>query len=313
MKKKKRKVKVFRLFIVCILLLLIIGSLVFLFVSLTKKEEVPFNVNDLTINEIDYSEASTLPLDLYSKEYLLIRLNDFKVLYAKDSDKKIYPASLTKVLTLDAVLDNCNNISNFSSFTQADWNYLVEQNASLAGLKIDTDYSIKDLLYALVLPSGADAAVCLDHYLVNTANKDIVSAMNEVCEKLNLKSSHFTNPTGLHDDDLYTSLDDYAKIVIDVLLKKDGKEVLKTAFYSIDNEIKCYSTLKPLFDRDDDIKVYGGKTGFTYEAGMNIMALYEADNRSYLLILANAPGSPYSDGQRHIDDVNKIFDFLYNN
>ena len=94
-------------------------------------------------------------------------------------------------------------------------------------------------------------------------------------------------------------------------MKKEGKEILKTMYAEVKDK-DYHSTLEVLEDRDDDIKVYGGKTGFTLEAGMNIMTLYEADNRSYLLILANAEGSPYVGARSNIDDVNNVMNFLYN-
>ena len=290
---------------------MIIACGIYLFLSLNKKEEPPeFKVQDLHINELDYSEVKELPIDLHSKEYLLIRLNDFKVEYAKDNDSRIYPASLTKVLTMNSILSICKNTGLTSSYSDEDWDYLVRENASMAGLTPEKAYSVKDLLYALILPSGGDAAIALSNY-ANNSGYDLVDLMNKRLEELGLTNSHFTNPTGLHDDDLYTTLDDYAKIVIDTLLNKNGKEVLKSMSYLQDGNIK-FSSLKPLEDREDNVQVFGGKTGFTLEAGMNIMTLYEVNNRSYLLILANAEGSPYTDGQYHIEDVNKILDFLYN-
>ena len=65
-------------------------------------------------------------------------------------------------------------------------------------------------------------------------------------------------------------------------------------------------------DREDNVKVYGGKTGYTLEAGMNIMVLYEVDNRSYILLLAGAPGNPGRGEHFHYDDVNSIIEYLYN-
>ena len=110
---------------------------------------------------------------------------------------------------------------------------------------------------------------------------------------------------------LYTSLNDYAVIVIDSLLNNNSKKVLKTNEYNLfGNTLK--STLYDL-TLNDVVHVYGGKTGYTPEAGMNIMCLFSHDNRSYLLILAGANGSPYTDGMYHIDDVNKIISNLYNN
>lgn len=307
---KKRKVKISRIIIILVLLLLIIAGVIFIgfLIKNSKKEEPVFNIEDYHINQVDYSDAKKFELELNSKEYLLMRLNDFKVLYASDNDKRIYPASLTKVLTMDAILDIANP-NDKTSYTQSQWNELVNENASLAGLRVNEEYKVKDVLLSLILPSGGDAAIALENY-ANSKGYNLVDKMNEKVLDLGLTNSHFTNPTGLHDDRLYTSLDDYARIVIDTLLKDEGKKVLKTMTYTQDDRV-MHSSLFSLEQREDNVKVYGGKTGYTLEAGMNIMVLYEVNNRSYLLILANAEGSPYVE-QKHIEDVNNILKFLYN-
>lgn len=307
--KKKRRIHLGRIILISVLLAAVIIGSLYLYISLNTKEEEPFDVNSLHINELDYSEAKTLDLDLYSKEYLLIRLNDFKVLYASNNSDLMYPASLTKVLTMNSVLDICDDIKETASYSYVQYDCLIEDNASLAGLKPEKDYTVEELLYGLILPSGGDAAVALENYAANKGH-NLIELMNNKCIKLGLVNSHFTNPTGLHNDLLYTTLDDYARIVIDTLNSSEAKKVLKAKEHELDGKTSR-STLYGLFDRDDGIEVCGGKTGYTPEAGMNLMALYKANNRSYLLLLGNAPGSPYRDGSKHLDDANKILESLY--
>lgn len=312
MMKKKRKIKVKRLVITCFILITIIVGSIVLFVKVfnDKDSKNEFSINNLVINELDYSESKKFDFDLHSSNYLLIRLNDFKVLYENNAFEKIYPASLAKVLTLNTVVNNVKDLYDTSFYTDEQYYSLIEEDASLTGLNTYKDYTIDELLYALILPSGADAASCLENYFINH-DLNLVNLMNERCSSLNLYNSHFTNTTGLHDLSLYTTLDDYSKIVIDSLLNQNSKKVLKTSEYNLYGN-KLTSTLFSL-TLNDYVDVYGGKTGYTPEAGMNIMCLFSHDNRSYLLILARANGSPYTDGMYHIDDVNKIFSSLYNN
>ncbi len=266
--------------------------------------------NESIINEIDYKDISELNLDLYSNGYLLIRLNDFKALFGKNYMDKFYPASLTKVVTLNTVVKNVDDFSDTSSLSASDYEDLINQNASMAGLSIDKEYSIDDLLYALVLPSGADAGKALENYF-KKQDKDLVTMINDNVKSLGAGESHFTNTTGLHDDDLYTTLKDYASIVVDTLNYPKGKDVLKVFSYKLDDSTNVKSTLSSLSEIDN-VKIYGGKTGFTDEAGENIMILYSYKNRSYLLILANAPGNPYIENQKyHFSDVKTILEYLY--
>lgn len=307
--KKKRKLNIIRLIVLIVVFLIIVVLAVFVINKLSNKKEHIFNVDDYVNHSLDYRDAKQLDLDLYSDKYMLVRLSDFKVLYAKNEKDKFYPASLTKVLTLDTVLSNTNDLNDTSSFSTDEYNALIEENASLAGLDINKEYTIEELLYALVLPSGADAAKCLENYFYNKG-LNLTDLMNAKCKDLNLKNSHFVNTTGLHDDYLYTSLDDYANIVIDTLKNDVAKKVLKTNEKEVAG-VTYDSTLKALSIRDDDVHVYGGKTGFTYEAGLNILVLYEVDNRPYMLILANAKTEKLA-SMLNIIDANKIFDYLYN-
>ncbi len=275
-----------------------------------SEEETAQATNDLIVNEIDYKDIKELDLDLYSNGYLLIRLNDFKAMFGKNYNNKFYPASLTKVVTLNTVVKNVSDFTDTSSISSEDYEYLVSQNASLAGLSINKEYSIEDLLYALVLPSGADGAKALENYFAKKG-KNLVEMMNENIKDLGLSDSHFTNTTGLHDDDLYTSLKDYADIIVDTLNYPKAKEVLKVFNYQLQDNSSVKSTLSALNDLDN-VTIYGGKTGFTDEAGENIMILYSYKNRSYLLILANAPGNPYIENQKyHFSDVKTILEYLY--
>lgn len=307
---KKRKVKKGRVALLLFIVLVVLALIIVLIASFfEKEEESPFSIDSLNINEVDYNNIEELDLDLYSNGYLLIRLNDFKALYGKNYDERFYPASLTKILTMDSVLNICDDINETSYFTYAQREDLINDNASLAYIDAEKDYSIKDLLYALVLPSGADAAQALDNYAYLKTNGSLVDEMNKICDDLHLYDSHFTNTTGLHDKELYTSLRDYSKIVIDVLNKPIGKEVLKSMKYQLADGTIVGSSLTFLSNRDD-VNTLGGKTGYTEEAGMNICVLYQVNNRSYLLILKNAEGSPYVQ-QKHIEDVNKIYNYLY--
>lgn len=306
---KKRKIKLSRLLILLFIFILIIAFFIFLIKALfNDNEEYVFNVDDLNINEIDYSEMKEFDFDLYSNKYLLIRLNDFKVLYGKDVDSRFYPASLTKIMTMDSVVNIFKNLNDTSYITDDDYNELINANASLAYLKVNKEYTLNDLLYALVLPSGGDAAKALENYFEKN-NLDLIEEMNILANDLKMYNSNFTNSAGLHDDNLYTSLNDYCRLVIDVLKNKESKDVVKTFAYYLDDGTVFYSTLRNL-KRNDEIITYGGKTGFTDEAGENLMVLFSFNKRSYMLILANAPGNPYLNEPYHFMDANKIFKFL---
>ena len=255
---------------IVILLAILAGSL-FALINILDKEEI-FD-KEVNINELNYDDMQTLDLDLYSKHYMLVRLNDFKVLYGSGIYEKFYPASLTKIVTLDTVVKYANSLEDTSNISEQDYEELIEENASLAYLQVDSQYSLKDLLYALVLPSGGDAGKALENYFSNN-NQNLIDLMNQNMNSIGCTSSNFTNSTGLHNDNLYTTLNDYAKLVIDTLNNSDAKTILKSYSYTLDEGLTVKSTLSSLEGYFDDIEVYGGKTGYTGQAGENIMILY---------------------------------------
>ncbi len=308
-KKKKRRIRIGRLlFLIGILLVILVGCILIL-INILDKEEV-FD-KDIEINELNYDDMQTLDLDLHSKRYMLVCLNNFKVLYGSGIDEKIYPASLTKVVTLDTVVKYANSLDDTSKISNEDYYELIEENASLAYLKVNEDYSLLDLLYALVLPSGGDAGRALENYFSNN-NLNLIDLMNENMNSIGCTSSNFTNSTGLHNDNLYTTLDDYAKLVIDTLNNSTAKKILKSYTYTLDDGLTVKSTLSYLEDYFDNIEIYGGKTGFTGQAGENIMILYTVNNRSFLLILSGAEGNPYIEGENyHIIDAISVLKYLY--
>lgn len=299
--KKERKINIENLlllfsFILCISLSIIV---------FTYKNK-SFNFDELYNDNFDYCQQETLDLELSSEKYMLIRLNDMKVLYGKNISEQFYPASLAKVVTMDALLHNVEEISDTSYYSNAQYNSLIAENASIAGLRTNIEYTLEELLYALILPSGADAAMALENYC-DANNIDLVLEMNNLKKELSLEDSNFTNTTGLHDDLLYTTMNDYAKIIVDTIKYDTGKKVLKSLIYEKDDT----SFISSLYTLENTAyaEVLGGKTGFTYEAGLNLCVLFKQNNRSYLLLLANADGE-YRE-HNNLKDALKIFEYLY--
>lgn len=274
-----------------------------------KQEIEVKNVDLESINNFNYDSIDEFDFDLHCQEYLLVRMSDLKVLYAKDIDKNIYPASLTKLVTLDTVLNYVEDLKQTSSFTYTQLNNLIAQDASLAGLQVNYEYTIEELLYALILPSGADAAAALENYFASQ-DLDLIVEMNNIAKSLGCENSNFINTTGLHDDNHYSSLNDLFKIVLDVLKFDEGRQILESMRYTTSDDIHLMSSVR--FVKAQGVKVLGGKTGYTPESGMSVVNLYKANNRSYILFVANALGDPYGKKEYfHYEDAMEIMEHLY--
>ncbi len=260
------------------------------------------------INVFTY-EDETFAFDLHSHGYLLVDLSDFVRLYALNNDVPMYPASLTKVLTMDTVLNLESDLSQTSSLSREQLQYLIDEDASLAYIHVEEEYTLKDLLYALMLPSGADGALALENYFA-ARGIDLVAEMNRHALEIGCTNSHFVNTTGLHDDDHYTSLDDLFLIVMDALKFEEGRHLLESLFYTMEDGQEIATGIR-LISYNAFTEVLGGKTGYTPEAGQNVIVLYKYRGKSYVLMLANAMGSYSLNQYWHYDDALTVFENLY--
>lgn len=256
-----------------------------------------------SINSFNYDEVEELSYSIHSNEYLLVRMSDFKVLNSKDADKIIYPASLTKLMTLDAVLHLVPDLNTTSSISYEQVQELIDEDASLAYIKTDHDYSIRDLLYALILPSGADAAVALENYFSNNG-MNLIDEMKVLLEELGCENTVFVNTTGLHDERHHTTLNDLFTIVMDILKYEEGRQILESISHSCDDGVFLRSSLRAI--KTNQANVLGGKTGYTEESGQSVMVLFKKNNRSYLLFVANAYGDYSLDQYWHYEDALEI-------
>lgn len=285
--------------------------LVILCILLTSCSKTGFSYDTSEINVFNDIEDKAFEFGTHSEHYMLVDMTDYKVMYKHNSEEVIYPASITKLFVLDTVLSRLDSLDGISSINHDEFIWLIEEDASLAGLYVDEEYTVEDLLYALVLPSGGDAALALGDYFEKNG-EDLVELVNERCAELNLKSSHFTNTTGLHDEQLYTCVDDIYTVVKDILTFEKGREIVESLYHNIDEKLTVYSTVG--FVAKNGMNVLGGKTGYTPESGRSIVVLYKHNFHSYLLILTNCMGGDISKKEYfHYEDCFTIFDHLYYN
>ena len=147
-------------------------------------------------------QESLSSLSLNSEHVIVVDLEDMQTLYEKKANEKIYPASITKALTAIVALDSIQDLNKKVTITKEDLAGLAEANASVAGLKINEKVTYEDLLYALILPSGADGANALANNLAGSVS-NFVSNMNKKAQALGMTNTHFVNPTGLHNKNHY--------------------------------------------------------------------------------------------------------------
>ena len=266
-----------------------------------------FKVDTSQINVIR-DIAREFDFRIHSNAYMLVDMSNFEIQYKYRNDHRIFPASLTKIVTMDVVLNMAESLDDLSYVTYDQVEDLIKENASLAYIQRDYQYTLRDLLYALILPSGADGALALENYFEDHG-MDLVEQMNIQCEKLGCINTHFVNTTGLHDDNHYTSLNDLFLVIMDVMKFEEGRKIMESLYHTLDDGTLLSTSIRVA--RNDKTRVLGGKTGYTPESGQSLVVLYKCKGRSYILMIANAYGSYANDEYWHFEDAFNIFEQLY--
>lgn len=265
---------------------------------------VIFLLLPLSVLGITYPKLDSKKVEVYD-------LTDDKVLYEIGSNDKTYIASLTKIATTITAIENIKNLDDKVVITS---NILktVEPIASVAGLKNGDIVTYRDLLYATMLPSGADAANALA-ILISGNISNFVNIMNDLVKRIGLNNTHFVNVTGLDTNNHYSSISDLRKLLVYALNNSLFRDIYTTKNYKLTNGLKVKSTLYKYTDGTnlDISKIIGSKSGLTDKAGYSLSSLSNIYNHQIIIILVGA--SKKGIYCYNIVDSLNLIDFLNNN
>lgn len=251
------------------------------------------------------SADSFQPGRIYSKYVLLYRVEDNEVIYEQAADQRMYPASMTKMMTMWLAV---SHLPLEQEVTVSADIFPALYEASKAGFQPGEVVMVKDLLYGAMLPSGGEAAVMLAVAL-DGSEAAFAERMNQEAQHIGMTATHFVNATGLHDDNHYSTARDILLLLRTVLQNDTFQEIFSTAEYTTSptnlhpNGLHLRSTFLKHWNPAllEDGKVYGGKTGFTDQAGRCLASAAEKHGLHYLLVTAGAPGN------HHITDAQNIY------
>ena len=228
------------------------------------------------------------------------------ILYKKNSDEKTSIASLTKIMSALVALDNIDDLNETITITAND--FIGTDGYSKAGFSIGDIVTYEDLLYGVLLPSGADAINALVN---NTLGyDDFINAMNEKTKEIGLSNTKFSNPIGKDDTNNYSTASDIAKMLKYALNNDTFKEVFTAKEYTTSNGIILKSTLMPYKNILDINKIDGSKSGFTKEAGRCLASITNLNDVNYLLVVIN---SSLDYNYSAVKDTLTIYDYFNDN
>lgn len=253
---------------------------------------------------------------LNSSNAILINLKDHSILMQKNSEEKIYPASLTKMMTVIVAIENLPDFKKEITLANSVFQGLSEADASMSGFQPGEKVRAIDLLYGALLPSGAESCVGLADYITGS-EKDFVGMMNQKAADLGMHSTHFENSTGLQNKKHYTTVKDLAVLLNYALQNDIFREIFTSSRHSIQptnkhpGGITFYSTMFEELNNQSIAggKILGGKTGYTQEAGLCLASLAKVGNQEYILISAGAKGDHQSE-QYNISDALAVYNSI---
>lgn len=242
------------------------------------------------------------------------------VLYEYNSEKKMYPASLSKLMTAIIVFEKAKgDYDDLVTFSYSAVNTDIDKNSVTIGASAGDQLSVKDCLYSLLLPSANDAANALaEHYAGSI--KDFALLMNEKAENLGLENTHFVNPSGLHDDNQYTTAEDMAKILQCAMQYPIFLQISSSVSYrhapirkykdpeNSNNQILNTNSIMVPGSGFYYNGVTSGKTGHTKMAGYNLASSAKKGNMHLICITLGGT----SEKQRFNDSKN-LYDFYFKN
>lgn len=266
---------------------LIILSILFIFLFQIysfgfENEEVDnYDISSL-LDSLETSTSSSKEPKTNSTHIISIDRTSGRILFQKNAYDKTPMASTTKILTAIIALENCNlqdivPISNKSAHT----------SGSTLGITENTQMSMRDLLYGLMLRSGNDCAVAIAEYIggdLNTFSK----IMNAKANKIGLINSNFVTPHGLDDPNHYTTAYELALLTDYALKNEKFLEIVntKTTTVTCGSIIKTISNTNELLGNYEG--VYGVKTGFTFGAGRCLVTACKKNNLDIIVVVLGA-------------------------
>ncbi|HIZ55810.1 MAG TPA: D-alanyl-D-alanine carboxypeptidase [Firmicutes bacterium] len=228
--------------------------------------------------------------EIQSSAAVLVNMDTDTIIYEKNPDKQQYPASLTKIMTAIIALEEIEDLDTVITMPRYIYDELFLGGASNAGINAGEEISIRDLLYALMVRSAGEAASALADYVGGGDIATFVQMMNDKAKEIGAVNTHFTNAHGLHDPDQVTTAYDMYLITKYALTVPYFQEIATAVSYDLRGQT-IYHTCSLLQKSSQYYYPYakGIKTGYTDEAGRNLVSMATKDGYNYLLITMGAP------------------------
>ena len=266
----------------------------------------------LLITAFPVSAAASDPPAVLGEAALLMDCTTGQVLYEKNSDEQLYPASITKLMTALLTIENAemDDVVTFSH----DAVYGIEPGSSNIGIQEGEQLTVEECLYGLFLQSANEVASALAEHIDGT-QEAFAEHMTERAKELGCTNTNFTNAHGLHNENHYTSAHDMALIAREVQTHQELMDIMGTVSYEL-QPTNIQTEIRYLYAQNQMIKppsIYaydyclGGKNGYTNEAQNTLVTFAEKDGTRLLCVVMKEAGA-----NAYVDSI-ALFDYGFEN
>ena len=247
--------------------------------------------------------------NIVSQYAVLVNADDGTIIASKNANEKMYPASMTKVMTLLVAAEKLNNesLDQKIEISIEATDYSFENDCSAAGFLVGEKVTIEDLLNGIILPSGAEAAYQAAIMTSGTLEQ-FVDDMNKKVQELGIsQTTHFSNPVGIFDENNYSTACDMAVILHAAMENEICKKVLSARNYTtsctqqhpqgITFSSKFLNRIDRKFGKG---KVVGAKTGYVNQSRYCAVSMYESEANNKYICVTGMAGKAWQTVYDHI-------------
>ena len=253
--------------------------------------------------------------EISSGTAVLIDNKTNRVLYDKNANERMFPASTTKIMTAILVLENCDLDETVTASYDALMS--IPEGYVTAEIQGEEQFTVEQLLEMLLVHSANDAANVLAEY-VGGSIESFISMMNTKVNELGLTNTHFTNPYGLQEDNHYTTAYDLAEIMQYCIQNDDFRRIAGSVSCSIPatnkSGVRSYTSTNQLI-LPDSPNYYSyvtiGKTGFTTEAGRCLVSCAYRNDIELTCVILGGTLSPDGISSRFTDSIT-LYEYGFN-
>ncbi len=256
--------------------------------------------------------------EITAKAGMLVSLDTDEILYSKNIDSKVYPASIVKIMAGILILENDRyNEEEKIAMTEDIDAYVTGTGLSVSNIKVGEQITHQDLIYTVLMSSFADCTYLAAKHFGDTV-ENFVNMMNQKAKELGMTGTNYSNPVGMHEEETYTTVRDIYILTKYALQNETFKKVCSANRYEIPatnmSDKRILSTTNFLLDSTTNYYYQyakGVKTGFTDEAGRCLVSTASYNGYNYMCILMGCPDS--GEKKYHFTESADLYRWAFNN